>query len=188
MSSPLSVKKNNYIKNPKKQDIETPKEICDFIARLFPNVKSVFDPCVGKGNLLEPFKNRAKIRGVDIKQGIDFLEMTNSIMEELVVCNPPFNLGVGRKLGSELFLEHIVKLGGKKIVLFVPMGFRLNQRKISKRWKWLRDKMPPITSIISLPLDIFKKVQFHSEILIFNCPELKPHYFLESSRKDLTTV
>ncbi len=58
------------------------------------------------------------------------------------------------------------------------MGFRLNQRKISKRWKWLRDNCPPITSIISLPLDIFDNVQFHSEILIFNVPKLKPHYFL----------
>lgn len=178
MSSPLSVKKNNYIDNPKRQDIETPEIVCNFIASLFPNVKSVFDPCVGKGNLLEPFKNKAKTRGIDIKQGVDFLRMTEPIEEELVVCNPPFNLGVGRRLGSELFLEHILKLGGKKIVLFVPMGFRLNQRRTSKRWKWLRDNCLPITSIISLPLDIFNKVQFHNEILIFGCPELRPHYFL----------
>lgn len=52
--------------------------------------------------------------------------MTELIKEELVVCNLPTNLGVGRKLRSEVFLEHIVELGGKKIVLFVPMEFRLN--------------------------------------------------------------
>ena len=181
MSSPLTVKRNNYIKNPKRSDIGTPKEVADFIADLFPNVKNVFDPCVGGGNLLKPFENRAKVRGIDMKQGVDFLKMTEPITEELVVCNPPFNLGVGRRLGSETFLEHIVKLGGKRIVLFVPMGFRLNQRKTSKRWKWLRDKMPEITSIISLPLDIFENVAFHNEILIFGVPELRPHYFLSLS-------
>jgi len=180
MTAPLSVKRNNYIKNPKRQDIETPKEVCDFIASLFPNVKNVFDPCCGNGNLLKPFKNRTKTYGIDIKRGQDFLKITNKIDTELVVCNPPFNLGVGKKLGSEVFLEHILEVCGSKvpIVLFVPMGFRLNQRKKSKRWKWLRDKMPPITSIISLPLDIFEKVEFHNEILIFNNPNLKSHYFL----------
>ena len=180
MTSPLNVKRNPYINNPKRQDIETPEIVANFIASLFPSVKSVFDPCVGGGNLLKPFKDRAKIRGIDIKQGTDFLKTIEPIREELTLCNPPFNLGVGRKLGSEIFLEHIVKLGGKKIVLFVPMGFRLNQRIKSRRWKWLRDKMPQITSIISLPLDIFKGVQFHSEVLIFNAPELKPHYFLNT--------
>lgn len=180
MTSPLSVKRNNYIKNPKKQDIDTPEIVAQFIADLFPDVKSVFDPCCGKGNLLKPFKNRANVVGIDIKQGIDFLKIDYKIKTDLVVCNPPFNLGVGRRLGSETFLEKIIEVCGNKvpIVLFVPMGFRLNQRNTSKRWKWLRDKMPLIKSIISLPLDIFENVEFHNEILIFNTSQLKPHYFL----------
>jgi len=182
MSSPLSVKKNNYIKNPKRSDIETPLEIAEFIASLFDR-DSVFDPCSGNGNLLKLFKERGyKIESCEIKSGCDFLKRKEKIDAELIVCNPPFNLGVGKKLGSEVFLKKILELWRKDaaIVLFVPMGFRLNQRKTSKRWRWLRDSCPPITSIISLPLDIFENVAFHSEILIFNAPALKPHYFIPS--------
>lgn len=178
MSSPLSVIKNNYILNPKRSDIATPTVVAKFIASLFPNETLVFDPCVGEGNLLKPFP--CKTIGIDIKNGFDFLKEQPDIKPSLVICNPPFNLGVGRRLGSEIFLEQILKSYPQaKVVLFVPMGFRLNQRKHSKRWKWLRDSVPPITSIISLPLDIFDSVAFHNEILIFNAPGLKPHYFLE---------
>jgi len=133
MSSPLSVKKNNYIKNPKRTDIETPPEVAEFIASLFER-KTVFDPCYGNGNLLEPFKKRGyRTSGYEIKKGKDFLKRTVNIHAELIVCNPPFNLGVGKKLGSQLFLEKILQLARKDaaIVLVVPMGFRLNQRKIS---------------------------------------------------------
>jgi len=185
MASPLSVKKNNYIKNPKRSDIETPLEVAEFIASLFPNVKYVFDPCYGNENLLKPFyKRNIKCGGCEIKGGNDFLKRIEKIDADVVICNPPFNLGVGKKLGSEVFLQKILSLLVKStpIVLFVPMGFRLNQRKTSKRWKWLRDNCPPITSIISLPLDIFKNVAFHSEILIFDAPQLKPHYFLKKTQ------
>ena len=43
---------------------------------------------------------------------------------------------------------------------------------------WLRDCGAEITSIISLPLDIFPDVEFHAEILIFNVSGIQPHYFL----------
>ena len=183
MPSPLSVKKNNYIKNPKRSDIPTPENVAYFITSLFPREKFVFDPCCGDGALLVPFIEKGiETHGIDIKRGENFLSFHPShfhFKPSLVVCNPPFNLGVGKKLGSEIFLEHIIKcFPYTKIVLFVPMGFRLNQRKTSKRWKWLRDNCLPITSIISLPLDIFDKIQFHNEILIFNAPKLKAHYFL----------
>jgi type I restriction enzyme M protein len=62
--------------------------------------------------------------------------------------------------------------------MFVPMGLRLNQRLCSARWRWLRDCGTRITSIISLPLDVFTGVEFHNEILIFNVVGLRPHYFL----------
>lgn len=181
MPSPLTVKRNDYINHPKRSDIETPKPVCDFIAKLFPSVKVVLDPCKGSGNLLVPFtKHGCTTISYEIKDGQDFLEYTGELICDLVVCNPPFNLGVGKRLGSEIFLEKIVNVCGLyvPIVLFVPMGFRLNQRKISGRWKWLRDEMPDITTIISLPIDAFDDVLFHSEILIFNAPNLKPHYFL----------
>jgi hypothetical protein len=83
-------------------------------------------------------------------------------------------------------LEHIFKLFGVEVpvVMFVPMGFRLNQRRKSKRWRWLRDCGAKITSIVSLPLDVFESVEFHAEILIFNVAELKPHYFLPEEALD----
>ena len=59
------------------------------------------------------------------------------------------------------------------------MGFRLNQRINSTRWKKIRDEYPPISTIISLPLDIFEDTLFHSEIIGFNTDKLKPHYFLD---------
>ncbi len=179
MPSPLTVKRNNYIENPKRSDVPTPPVVARFIASLFPSITSVLDPCVGTGVLLEPFKHRATTLGLDIKEGTDFLALDTIEHFDLVLCNPPFNLGVGRKLGSEVFLAKILSLlPTSKIVLFVPMGFRLNQRKHSKRWIWLRDECPPISSIISLPLDIFDGVLFHNEVLIFNAPELAAHYFL----------
>ena len=58
------------------------------------------------------------------------------------------------------------------------MGLRLNQRKHSTRWRWLRDTKAQITSIITLPLNIFSEVEFHVEILVFNVTGVRPHYFL----------
>jgi type I restriction enzyme M protein len=58
------------------------------------------------------------------------------------------------------------------------MGFRLNSKKSGKRWiKFTNQVYPAISSIISLPRDIFPQVEFHSEILIFNITGLQPHYF-----------
>jgi type I restriction enzyme M protein len=37
---------------------------------------------------------------------------------------------------------------------------------------------PEITSIVSLPKDVFENILFHSEVLIFNMPQLKGHYFV----------
>ena len=80
----------------------------------------------------------------------------------------------------EVFLRHIFDLWGPQTptVMFAPMGMRLNQRRKSTRWRWLRDCGAEITSIISLPLDVFPDVEFHAEILIFNVSGIQPHYFL----------
>jgi hypothetical protein len=64
------------------------------------------------------------------------------------------------------------------IVLFTPIGFRLNLTLQSPRHKKLSEGIyPPITSQITLPKNIFAGVKFHSEILIFNIPGLENHYF-----------
>jgi len=178
MASPLTVSRNDYNTNPKRQDVPTPIWLCEFIASLFPDAKAVLDPACGDGRLLAPFDGRAKTIGYEIKRGENFLTGTEKIECDLVVCNPPFNLGTGRMLGSEAFHRKIIeRCGHVQTVLFCPMGFRLNQRQHSQRWRWLRDSQSEISSIISLQIDTFEKVQFHSEVIVFNAPHLKPHYF-----------
>lgn len=164
------------VAQPKRNDIPTPPHVAGFLASLFPDESFVFDPCCGDGALLDPFA--CETAGVDIKSGFDFMNREPECRPSLVVCNPPFSFGTGKMLGSEQFLRRIVDLWpGCKIALFCPMGFRLNQREKSERRRWLRDEGPPITSIVALPLDAFV-TRFHIEIVIFNAPELKPHYFL----------
>ena len=169
----------------------------------------IFDPCVGKGSLLLPWKRAGyQIAGIDLEvisdinnndcfilgnffnlseNSVKFLakQFSNLPKEEknptLILCNPPFN-GMKPKLAPEVWLDKIIELFGKEIplVLFAPMGFRLNGKKQSKRWsKFIDNKYPPISSIISLPRDIFPEVEFHSEILIFNIKGLQSHYFYE---------
>lgn len=192
-------KTNNYHLNPKNSNIYTPPEVSEFIFELLRNkIKKwsrIFDPCCGKGSLLEPWKEDAFVTyGIDIENhsGVDavqnFLKWDGSGILKfdnkpaLILCNPPFN-GYGNKLASEVWLDKIIELFGKDIpiVFFTPMGFRLNSKKNGKRWtKFNSNKYPPISSIISLPRDIFPNVEFHSEILIFNVQGLKGHYFFKN--------
>ena len=68
--------------------------------------------------------------------------------------------------------------------MFTPYGFRLNQTDRSKRWKRFIDgEYPDITSIVSLPKDVFTDILFHSEVLIFNLPKLNGHYFVQHVEK-----
>ena len=68
--------------------------------------------------------------------------------------------------------------------LFVSAGFRLNLTLKSKRHgKFKNEEYPPISSIITLPKNIFAGVIFHSEILIFNIPGLQAHYFFKANEK-----
>lgn len=190
MTAPLTVKRNDYRKNPKRQDIPTPLWLCQELAELFPEARTVLDPACGDGRLLAPFAKRGcNTVGYDVKRGEDFLAMTGVITADLVVCNPPFNLGVGRMLGSEGFLRKILALcGNVPIALFCPMGFRLNQRMTSTRWRWLRDECPArITGIMSLPLDVFAGVEFHSEIVFFNAPNVPAHSFPRANDADQPT-
>lgn len=196
---PLNVKRNNYLKNPKSSNIKTPLGLCKFLYLLVHKKISsgwILDPCCGDGRLLYYFSerdNRAtagfdvrckiKKKGVGMFFADDFLKIYDKFSYEvaLVICNPPFNQGVGKKLMPDVFLRKIFELYGSDIpvILFSPMGFLLNQRKRSERWHFYRDECDgKITSIISLPLDIFEDVQFHSQILIWNIPDLKTHYWV----------
>jgi type I restriction enzyme M protein len=161
-----------------------------------PQFKIIFDPAIGTGRLTDPWYDAdCTVYGCDI---VDGSAKTHGLIKgrfedctwyddwptpDLVLCNPPFNGAPGKRLYNEVFLEHIIKLFGPKIpvVMFAAMGTRLNQRRKSKRWRWLRDCGAEITSIVSLPLDIFDDVEFHNEILMFNVQGVKPHYLLPES-------
>lgn len=176
----MNVKENKGVK---RSDTPTPNNVCDFIFFLLGDkgFKKILDPACGDGRLTANFTECEKIN-YDIKQGQDFLLMTEPIDCDLVIVNPPFNQGKGRKFMPELFLDKILELCGKDvgIVMITPMGFRLNQKTTSKRWKKILLEYPPITSIISLPVNCFDDTLFHTEILCFNLPFLKPHYLLPS--------
>lgn len=151
-------------------------------------------------------KNTRGIGGMLFSQG-DFLNYEQrqdfwplslrELKPNLVLCNPPWNRPSGKRGNDgatdaqgnplcrnmpERFLRRIIDLYGKDIpIAFIcPMGFRLNQRTKSKRWRWLSSSdAPTITSTIALPIDVFPKTQFHSEVILFNCRGVKPHYFLD---------
>jgi type I restriction enzyme M protein len=205
MASPLTVARNDYHKNEKNSTVYTPVGVSQFLFDILKPIWSatnknwgrnykVFDPAIGTGRLTEPWMRAGcKIIGCDPNQtecpqshAFFQLKFENFAWPEqwskpdLVLVNPPFNGAAGRQLYPAVFLERIFKLFGpmQPTVLFAPMGFRLNQRCKSKRWRWLRDCDAQITSIVSLPLDIFPGVEFHSEVLIFNVAGLKSHYFL----------
>lgn len=176
----------------------TPDVIANTIFRIIQEsgmeIKNIVDPSIGNGDLVKPFKNNF-IYGIDINDigktncnqfyNCDFEKFNENIQVDLVLSNPPFNGHPNRKLYPEVFLKKIIELWGKDIpiVMFVPSGFRLNQRIKSKRWKWLRNTIE-ISSILTLPLDIFPGVQFHMEVLFFNIKNIKPHYFLDAIEND----
>jgi len=161
-------------------DIETPLGICRYLHDLISpcyRVRTILDPCAGRGNLTKPWKKR-KVISFEITRGKDFFECPQTILCDLVLCNPPFG---GDGINQVLrFFERILDVVSRRtpIAVVVPMTFRLDQRRRSTRWRWLRDECPPIASIISLPRDAFEGVDYFCEILLFNMPKLMPHYFL----------
>jgi hypothetical protein len=144
-------------------------------------VQTILDPCAGQKAMTKPWRGR-RVVSFEIEAGTDFFLCPERIECDLVLCNPPFSQDGECNTGyqPERFLRRIVEVVPRHtpIVLITPMGMRLHQEKRSKRWRWLRDEAPPITSIISLPRDAFPSVDYHVEILLFDMPKLKPHYFL----------
>ena len=175
--------------------------IFDIVADKIDKSRPVFDPCVGEGSLLHPFDDAGfHTIGLDIydhgyKNTIlhNFLtfDAKQMAVPSLVIANPPFNIDLrtkaiiseqygGRPLLPEVWLQKTISLFGKDIpiILFAPYGLRLNQSLCSKRWqKFINGDYPRISSIIALPKDVYRDVLFHSEILIFNIPDLDAHYF-----------
>lgn len=177
----MNSKNNKGIKN---NTTPTPIELVEYITKLVEplNPKKVLDPACGSGILTSKLIN-VEVVQYDIIIDKDFFCATSLKEDDIdcVIINPPFNrdgIGQGRKLLPEAFLDKILEVCDKNtpIILITPMGFRLNCSKVSKRRKKLIEDYPPISSIVSLPLDVFEGVKFHTEILCFNCPWLKPHY------------
>ena len=162
---------------------------------------------------MKPFKrNGFNVLGIDIEnQGFpktivkNYLEVKKGEIKKkvsLVIMNPPFNIDGktkkyiqenygGRPLLPEVWFSKAIELFGHNvpIVMFTPYGFRLNQSDTSKRWqKFITKEYPEITSIVSLPKDVFDGILFHSEVLIFNLPQLKGHYFLENNYVNQQTI
>lgn len=246
-----STQKNRYFDNEKSHTIFTPPPVCNWLKEVLEpelkNVEIIFDPAVGSGNLLAPFGNEYTKMGCDIVDfGADldssfvddFLSWRGTYPEiDLFLGNPPYNHNKESRqkhgknsLLPEMFAEKGFELFGRdlRMVLFAPMGMRLNTRCYTKkqgdRYRSIRDNFGDITSIVTLPLDLFpnpnfdpslpeirrnpkrfkkefpdlnesdpevkanrkkyflesniKRVETHQEILFFNMPKLKPHYFL----------
>jgi len=163
-------------KGTKRSDVETPLYACQWLYDIIsPHYQpyTILDPAAGDGRLTKPWN--AHVLAYELKWGQDFLQATPQDVD-MTICNPPFNIG-GRKLAPEIFLRKIIEVAGHvPTVLFTPMGLRLNVRRKGRRTEFLRSLN--ITSIVSLPLDFFEGVLFHSEILFLNMPKLKPHYAL----------
>ena len=200
-----NVARNNFYGNEKNATIYTPDGVCNFLFQLLHDkidlYGTVFDPCVGAGALLWPFKEAGfNTLGIDIEyQGFpnticeNYLAVTPGTFAtpSLVIANPPFNIDdktkelaaelAGRRpLLPEVWLQKIIQLWGKDvpICLFAPYGLRLNQSLNSRRWQaFVTGEYPKISSIVSLPKDIYDGVLFHSEVLIFNIEGLEAHYF-----------
>ena len=203
-----NLQKNNYHRNPKSSTIQTPPAVSQFIFELLRDKVDkektlfIFDPCSGTGNLLKPWKEAGyETLANDLDTSLWIQDLTDYNLDFLhswekpvhpklnaswlVLCNPPFN-GYGHKLGNEVWLDKIIELFGKEvpIVLFAPVGFCANLTLESKRYeKFDNGTYPPISSIITLPKNIFEGVIFHSEILIFNIKGLKSHYFLPKNHE-----
>tara|TARA_Y100000401_G_C8313923_1_gene221356 strand:- start:582 stop:1124 length:543 start_codon:yes stop_codon:yes gene_type:complete len=174
------IKKDN--KGKKRSDTPTDLRICKFLHEIISeqyNPQKILDPCAGDRRLTNLFD--CEVINYEIKEGTDFLKETNKLDCDFCIMNPPFNVGgSGRKLSVEIFMDKVLELVDNNIpiLMITPMGFRLNQKINSKRWKKVRDNYPPIKTIISLPIDIFEDTLFHCEIIGFNTDKLQPHYFL----------
>ena len=164
------------------------------------SLRSSLDPACGSGNLLFPWKEQIdvkKIVGLDNDLALpiirwieqfygNFETFVPDFQPDLILCNPPWSGHWKRHSYPEVFFNRIITLFGEDVplVFLCPMGFRLNLKLQSKRRQRFLRHGPEISSIISCPLDMYPDTLFHSEILMFNIPKLKPHYWLPNEQKE----
>lgn len=206
------------------------------VTKKFNDGAIVLDPAVGGGNLLEPSRfDRFTRIGIDIEDfNVPFLDsfiLGDFLKTEpgdlgmeipLIINNPPYNHSVesrkeygNKSLLPDLFAEKVFQLFGRnqRFVMFTPMGFRLNIRCYKstqgERYRKIRDTYGKITSIATIPEDIFHNPDFdpslpeghkgikvkgvkieksnirrketQQEIIFFNMPELEPHFMIPDS-------
>lgn len=130
----------------------------------------------------------------DIIETCNYLEWQNKDNKkfDLVIFKSPISKNeankkylkqkkLGKAMLCDLFLQHTFNILGhkQKVISIVPMGFRLNNRKTSKRVKAYKTKFhnANITGIISLPLDFFPGIQMHVEVLFWNIELPEFHYW-----------
>jgi type I restriction-modification system DNA methylase subunit len=169
------------------------------------NIEKVFDPCIGiNGGMTKYYyENGCDVMGADIVNNIQgnicslFINMGikdlknykhNITKPDIIVMNPPFN-GNGRGknlLFPHLFLKEVFDAFGYDIPVIMITGdnFLNNNRTKSSRLQWLSDNDINITSIMTLPLDVFDDTLFNAQVLFFNMPKLKPYYIYDI-RKDI---
>lgn len=187
---------NKDHKSNKNSTVYTPEAVVDFIHRVLIKqsnlkVNTVLEPAVGSGALINDmdcYKIAVDIEEQISRKKVDEIYIQDfetfyggSKIPDLIIMNPPFNGHPHRKLYPEVFINKCFDLYGYDIpmIAIIPTGWRLNQRIKSKRWRHSRDNHN-ITSIVTLPLDIFEGVLFHTEIVVFNIEGLKSHYFLDN--------
>ena len=192
--APVSVRHNPYHERPKRSDIHTPP-VAEFLFDLLRDhaYQTVLDPAIGQGALTLPWRAAGRtVLGCDIdpkserhadvfRHGpFEAITAWDAPRPDIALANAPFNGAARKGLYPEVFLRRLVALFGPRmpIVLFTPMGLRLNQRLPSSRWHWLRDGGLEITGLLALPLDVFPGVKFHVEVLFFNVPNIAAHHFL----------
>jgi len=190
-------------KQEKNSTVFTPEELSHYLYKLVTNeydFKTIFDPCIGANGGMTKYyyENGYEVVGADIveegvnhchtffNQDIHNSNIPNEIKPDLIIMNPPFSgNGKGKNLlYPHLFLKTMFDKFGKDIPLVMITGdnFLNNNGIQSKRLKYISDASFEITSIMTLPLDLFQGVEFNTQVLFFNMPKLKAHYIFDISK------
>ncbi|EDZ61946.1 hypothetical protein SMGD1_0849 [Sulfurimonas gotlandica GD1] len=200
---------NKKDKKQKKSTVFTPKELSYELYKIITSeydFKTVFDPCIGiSGGMTKYYlENGVEVIGADIDknaknqcnvffhQDIKNSDIPENVKPDLIIMNPPFN-GNGRGknlLFPHLFLKTMFDRFGEDIPVVMITGdnFLNNNRLKSARLKYVSDGNFDITSLMTLPLDVFNGIKFNAQVLFFNMPKLKPFYIYDESKAKLNLL
>ncbi|WP_028880794.1 H-NS histone family protein [Terasakiella pusilla] len=180
--------KNQLIK--KTNIVYTPLHLSRWLTDLVLSVHKpsyILDPCSGEGNLTK-FFDGVKVKEFEIQNGTNFFNQHKKLPKvDLVLMNPPYVSGDRTTFMPEKFLRHVLDIvpEGTPIVAVMPFNFRLNCRKNSQRLRFLNELN--ITSVITLPFNIFQDTLYSTEIICLNLPQLKSHYTYIPPDSELVT-